>query len=173
MIKIIKYPNKILTVPCLPVVDFKDSEFILLCKNMRQAMFEQGARGLAANQIGSTMRVVVYRPHGVVDKDGNMVFLVNPKLDSINNIEETYLSEGCLSFPGASTVVKRYQHIRVTAQDMYGNITTSQIFSGPDAVSIQHEVDHINGITISDKIDKLSKKAFLKKVRRAVNRSKI
>ena len=107
--------------------------------------------GLAANQIGIPAAVCVIK----VDRP---VVLVNPVVE--NSFKKIFFQEACLSFPGEAVVTQRYANIAVRA-DNHRNL----LFFGEDnlleCVCVQHEIDHLNGITMFDRQKGLDKKNIL------------
>ncbi len=101
--------------------------------------------GLAANQVGATKRVFIMNCNGVKQE------FINPVItkESKNGILH---EEQCLSCPGLTVKVLRKKQITVVAQDQ--NLKTiKRKFRGLTAVVVQHEIDHLNGITLRDKLD--------------------
>lgn len=94
--------------------------------------------GLAAPQIGKNKRVCIIRI-------GEPINLINPEIVNTYDIME-FIDEGCLSFPGQSILTKRYNKIMVK-DSVY---TVGRIFTGLEAVAVQHEIDHLNGNTMFD-----------------------
>lgn len=97
---------------------------------------KKNCAGLAANQIGSNLRVFVVKVRG------KFVAFVNPKFKPVGAKVDSV--EGCLSFPGKKTRVKRYSSIIATPYRKSKYIT----LSGISAIAFQHELDHLNGKTI-------------------------
>ena len=100
--------------------------------------------GLAANQIGINKRVCVIN----VSKP---LVLINPKI--VSSFGKTMFKEGCLSFPGIYVLTKRYKNILVKA-DNHSNFLKFRCENFKDAlecVCVQHEIDHLNGITMFER----------------------
>jgi peptide deformylase len=155
--KIVLYPDDALKVPCIPVVDFEDVEFKQLVEHLIDTAKAYRAQGLAANQIGGRYRVFVSR----VDGQNEYKVYVNPELELEGDIVSNH--EGCLSFPGATALVDRPEECTVTARD----ITGVEFIDNADdvaSVAIQHETDHLDGILMTDKLGRVTKRMFLKKV---------
>ena len=108
--------------------------------------------GLAATQVGVLHRVLVYR----VQQASPVAALVNPEIEWTGDELET-LEEGCLSLPGVHVDVERPVHIRVRARDEHGRSLTVEA-SGLEARVIQHEVDHLDGVLILDRISRSQRK---------------
>lgn len=100
--------------------------------------------GLAASQIGIQKRVCAIN----VEKP---FFLINPVI--IGSFDRVNYNEGCLSFPGQEVITERYRNIAVNAD----NLPATTFFNGDNATSllevvcIQHEIDHLDGITMFDR----------------------
>jgi len=104
---------------------------------MAQLMEASGGVGLAANQVGYPYRVIV------VDLDGALVTMINPKITKICETKIVQY-EGCLSFPGVLAKVYRSKWIKVQWWDMTG-IQHTASFDNQPARIIQHECDHLDG----------------------------
>lgn len=125
---------------CQPV-DFKNPEQNLrLAQHLVQLMFAEKGIGLAANQAGHDLRLFVM----FVDRE--IFHCFNPEI--ISHSEELDLSkEGCLSFPGEICHVPRYNTILTRFYNTRGNPQERE-FTGLAARCFQHELDHLNGITM-------------------------
>ena len=107
-------------------------------KRMRKAMAESGGIGLAAIQIGKPIRAVL-----VQDK-----FLVSPTIVSGTGKAKQF-NEGCLSVPGIRVLKKRVPKVKIHYFDTSWKEHT-KVFRGLEAAIVQHEIDHLNGVLISD-----------------------
>ena len=105
--------------------------------------------GIAAPQIGFLKRIAIINKSVIGSTDH--LILINPEVKAVSCDTITEV-ESCLSFPGMSKRVKRFQNITVSTliNTRLGDSTTTK-FSGYPARVIQHEVDHLNGITLIDK----------------------
>jgi peptide deformylase len=141
-LKIHKWPDKILKKKANKV-DEVDQVIESFLDQMYILMKATDGIGLAANQVGLTMQLVV------IELEGKVYKLVNPK---ITRKEGTIaFKEGCLSFPGIELEIKRSHKICVEALDSKGK----PVILNPEgvlAVVFQHEIDHINGITFIDRV---------------------
>jgi peptide deformylase len=115
--------------------------------------------GLAATQVGVLHRLLVYR----VQSDGPLGVLVNPKLEWSSK-EEEIAEEGCLSLQTVHVEVERAVHVRVSAQDAYGEQILVEA-SGFEARVIQHEMDHLDGVLILDRTPRDQRKEAMKSLR--------
>ena len=141
---IIKDKNK-LTTPC-EVVSLKEGEDIAanLLQELRQS--ESGI-GLAANQIGINKRVCVINVK-------EPLVLINPKIVEKSK-EQFVFPEGCLSFPNDKVKTIRYESIVVEADNHEGqlsfNANSKDINDAFECVCVQHEIDHLDGITMFER----------------------
>jgi peptide deformylase len=117
--------------------------------------------GLAATQVGTLHRVLVYR----VGQDGPIAALVNPEVEWKGKETET-MEEGCLSLPSVLVDVERPLHVRVRAQDEHGESITIEA-SGLEARVIQHEIDHLDGVLILDRTSRDQRKQAMRALREA------
>ena len=142
----------------LPVTRFDDTLAHEL-QRMGQLMDDAIGLGLAATQVGVMHRVLVYR----VGPDAPLVAVVNPELEWTSAELET-AEEGCLSLPGVAVDVDRSVHARVRAQDGHGEPILIEA-SGLEARVLQHEMDHLDGVLIIDRIPKDQRKEALRVLR--------
>jgi peptide deformylase len=128
-------------------------------RRMGQLMDDAIGLGLAATQVGVMHRVLVYR----VGSDGPFVAVVNPELEWSSQ-EQEIAEEGCLSLPGVAVDVERPIHARIRAQDEHGERILIEA-SGLEARVLQHEMDHLDGTLIIDRIPKEQRKEALRILR--------
>jgi peptide deformylase len=115
--------------------------------------------GLAATQVGVMHRVFVYR----VDPEGPVKALVNPVVECTSEELES-AEEGCLSIPGVQVDVERPARVRVRGQDAEGQALEFEA-TGLEARVIQHELDHLNGVLILDRISREQRKQAMREMR--------
>jgi peptide deformylase len=115
--------------------------------------------GLAATQLGTLHRVLVYR----VEHDSPVNALVNPEIEWSGKDTE-WMEEGCLSLPGVHVDVERPIHVRVKARDARGEPLTIEA-SGLEARVIQHEIDHLDGVLILDRTPRDQRKEAMRVLR--------
>lgn len=144
---------KILTDDELPKVKSRDVIFGVdvieqLAKNMFYTMKMSKGIGLAAPQIGILLRVITVDTTSVGGKF--MGIMINPTINPTIDSKKCEFDEGCLSFPNRKVRTKREERIQVRFQDFQGNFKLRE-FSGIDAICIQHEVDHLEGITMFER----------------------
>jgi peptide deformylase len=159
-LKIIYYPDPRLRKISAPVTVFDDS-LKQLAERMLQLMREHRGVGLAAPQVGVNIRLFVINPTG---EPGDDRVYVNPVLTDPAGDEEG--EEGCLSLPGINAKILRSRDLKMTAQDLDGR-AFEEIASGYLARIWQHEMDHLNGTLIIDRMGpaaKLGAKRTLKEL---------
>ena len=115
-------------------------ECITLVVQLGMAMEEFGGVGLAAPQVGISERVIVFKENGCTRA------MINPVIVKHRG-DKRPAKEGCLSFPDASVRVKRWYRITVEFEDVNGT-EHCQTYTGKTARIVQHEIDHLNGVTI-------------------------
>lgn len=141
-LKIHKWPDKILKEKAKRV-DAVDQVIENILDQMYILMKASDGVGLAANQAGLAMQLIV------VEFEGKVYKLVNPKITKKE--EAISLKEGCLSFPGIELEIKRNNKVCIEALDQKGNPVCFDA-KGVLAVVFQHEIDHINGVTFIDRV---------------------
>ena len=120
-----------------------------LTTDMQETLKVAGGVGLAANQVGVTMRLIVLN---VPENDCKVV--VNPEV--IRRIGSRVVNEGCLSIPGYVGEIKRSELVRVKGQDIRGKEIRLKA-DGLFAEVLEHEIDHLNGILYVDHLESQDK----------------
>jgi peptide deformylase len=138
------FGDPVLRAKARPVERF-DDELREEIARMGRLMHDSIGIGLAATQVGTLHRLLVYR----VQHESPIVALVNPVLEWSGK-EAEIADEGCLSLPGVLVEVERPIFIRVTAKDAYGEPIEVEA-AGLEARVIQHEMDHLDGVLILDR----------------------
>jgi peptide deformylase len=138
-----------------------------LAEQLAETMILHNGIGLAAPQCGIPLSVfVVGNPR---DRDTIMA-MFNPSI--VNTMgEETYIEEGCLTYPGLYIKVKRPQQVRLRFTDMNGETTTAK-YTGMTARAIQHECDHLQGIIYKKKANRIHLDRAQKKYKQILRRMK-
>jgi len=152
------FGDPVLRTPAQLVTTF-DKELRVLVKDLADTMIEAPGVGLAAPQIGVSLRVFTY------DVEDQLGHLVNPVLHFPSD-EEQDGEEGCLSIPGLTFDCRRRQHVVAHGQNVHGDPVTID-GSAFLARAIQHETDHLDGILFVDRLDAETKKAALAAIREA------
>jgi peptide deformylase len=130
-------------------------------ERMGELMHDALGVGLAATQLGILHRVLVYRAYA----EDPLTALVNPVLEWQSD-ELEVASEGCLSLPGVHVEVERPARVRVRARDAVGEELEIEADGLPARV-IQHEIDHLNGVLILDRISREARKEAMRTMREA------
>jgi peptide deformylase len=128
---------------------------------MGELMHDALGVGLAATQLGVLHRVLVYRAF----PEDPVTALVNPVLEWTSD-ELEVAEEGCLSLPAVHVEVERAARVRVRAQDETGQELEVEAEGLPARV-IQHEIDHLNGVLILDRISREARKEAMRAMREA------
>lgn len=142
-LEILKFPNDFLRIKATEVIKF-DYELKTFIENLAETMYVAGGVGLAATQVGDPRQIFV------VDETGegkNLTVFINPIILSKKGMIKS--AEGCLSFPGKSSVVQRAKEIEVQALNEAGQQFTINA-SGLLSIIIQHENDHLKGALMID-----------------------
>lgn len=151
------FGDPVLRTPADEVVDF-DKELRTLVADLTETMIDAPGAGLAAPQIGVSLRVFTYHVDGVLGH------LVNPRLRL--GTEEQLGPEGCLSFPELRYDTRRALDVVAHGMNMYGEpveIIGTELL----ARAIQHESDHLDGILFIDRLDKETRREAMKAIREA------
>jgi peptide deformylase len=149
---IIKYPDPRLRELCTPVEEVDDDVRWLVAR-MFELMFPSRGVGLAAPQVGVTLRLFVASPR--LDESDRRVY-INPEIVAVEGAQNG--EEGCLSFPSITCKVKRYDRATIRALGLdgepfeeTGEELTARIF--------QHETDHLDGRLLVDRMSSVAKLA--------------
>ncbi|MBN1791308.1 MAG: peptide deformylase [Bacteroidales bacterium] len=131
-----------------------------LISDMFDTMYKSDGMGLAAPQIGKSIRIFVVDATSLADEDPDLKdfkkAFINPKLQILGE-ETLVMNEGCLSLPKLREDVDRHNKVRITYYDEHWNYTEEE-YEGLKARVIQHEYDHLDGILFVDRINPLRKK---------------
>jgi len=152
--RITKYGEKILAKKTKRVVfDEIKKDLAVLLVDMFETMDAVGGAGLAANQVGLDLRLAVIKIHRE-DEDPLSIVIINPEM--VEKSGSMYEDEGCLSFPGLFAKVKRAAKVKVRALNEKGlpiEINAEGLF----AKALQHEMDHLDGVTFVDRLPLLTR----------------
>jgi peptide deformylase len=155
-----KLGDPVLRASALPVERF-DEELAREAERMGELMHDALGVGLAATQVGILHRMLVYRAYS----DDPLTVLVNPELEWASD-ELVAGEEGCLSLPGVHVEVERHAAVRVRARNERGEELRVEA-EGLDARIIQHEMDHLDGVLILDRISRQARKEAMRALREA------
>lgn len=154
--KITEYPEKVLAAVGEPVTEFGE-ELEKLCDEMFETMYEAEGVGLAAPQIGLSLRLFV------MDCEGIKLVAANPEI--IEREGEQSGPEGCLSVGKVPAVVVRAERARLRAQDAKGEWFEREA-TGYAARCFQHETDHCDGKLFIDHLPKMRREMVIKKFKK-------
>jgi peptide deformylase len=163
ILKIVKYPEPVLSKPGEPVTEF-DADLRKLVADMFETTYAEQGIGLAAPQVGVSKRLAtIDLSMGKNPKD--RLVLINPEI--IEREGRLYEEEGCLSFPDIREKVVRAAKVRVRAQDEYGKWFE---MDGEDLMSrcLQHEIDHTDGMLFIFRMSGLKRDVNLRKIRKLI-----
>lgn len=140
-----------------------DDEIKTLAANMFETMYFERGIGLAAVQVGVLKRMLVadvtWREEG---GPGEQYVLINPEIMP-KECEPNVYKEGCLSFPDQFVDVERPESVRVRYQDLSGAWVEKE-FDGLLATCVQHEIDHLNGVVLTDYASPVKRDMILRKL---------
>jgi peptide deformylase len=156
-----KFGDPVLRTQARPVDRFDDA-LRDEARRMGELMIDALGVGLAANQVGILHRLLVYRVH----PQSPVAALVNPEIE-FSSREDEILEEGCLSLPAVHVDVERPVFVRVRGQDENGEPLLIEA-SGLEARVIQHEMDHLDGVLILDRISRQQRKEAMRALREAL-----
>ncbi|MBW2324741.1 MAG: peptide deformylase [Deltaproteobacteria bacterium] len=162
-LRILTYPDPFLKKEAGPI-ETVDEQIVTLANDMLETMYNAPGVGLAAPQVGEDKRLVVI---DVNQKEGGQdpLVLINPEV--VDSDGEVVYEEGCLSVPDCLADIKRAERVRVRGLDLEGNpvdIEADDLL----AIALQHEIDHLNGVLIIDRISPLKRELYRRKVRKAL-----
>ena len=166
LLPILIYPEPVLRKLARPVTPADADEVRRLVPSMFATMYKAPGIGLAANQIGSLLRVIVL---DVAPKDEqNPIALINPEIIA-QSAETATQEEGCLSIPELYAEVTRPARVKVRYQDLDG-VKKEIEADGLLSACLQHEIDHLNGVLFVDYLSALKRNMLLRKLAKAQKR---
>lgn len=157
--EVVIWPDPGLKAQADPVKVF-DGHLQALLDDMVETMYAEEGVGLAGPQVGVCMRVFVVDPEPN-EPDSRPRFFINPEI--IEAEGETLFEEGCLSVPGEVIEIPRHTSVKVRAQDRDGHSFELEA-EGLLAIAIQHELDHLDGALIVDRLSALKRDMVKKKM---------
>jgi peptide deformylase len=156
--QITHYPAEVLAGRAHPVEKI-DESIRQLVKKMTDIMLENKGVGLAAPQAGVPLRLFIISLDGTKE---NVKVYINPTVTPLGELDA--IDEGCLSVPGVFTKIKRYKKCKVTATGLDGK-EFSEEAEGLYARALQHECDHIDGVTIVNRMGQTAKIAHRRRLK--------
>lgn len=161
--KITHYPAKVLTGKAQPVEEIND-DIHKLVEKMTDLMIAHKGIGFAAPQAGVSLRLFIISLDGSRE---NIRVYINPTVTTQGSLETN--EEGCLSVPQVYTKIKRYTKATVTATGLDGREFTEQA-EGLYARALQHEFDHIEGVTIADRMGSAARIAHRRQLKKLLEK---
>lgn len=161
VLEILKYPHPLLKKRC-EKVDRIDGEVKKLIRDMTETMYQANGIGLAACQVGVSRRVIVVDV-SPIDPEKEFFAMVNPEV--ISEEGEIEHEEGCLSVPDCLEKLKRKEKVLVRGFSPAGKEIEISA-EGILAIAIQHEIDHVNGVLILDRISRLKREIYRNKLKK-------
>jgi peptide deformylase len=158
---ILQYPDKRLRNRGEPVAAVTP-EIVALIEDMKETMYAAPGCGLAAPQIGVSLRIFIIDTAGEDEPSALRVF-INPEIVSLEG--KAVWEEGCLSFPGVHEDIERAAKVTVRALDERGQkieLTTDGLLG----VAVQHENDHLDGVLMIDHMGVLKRRLALRKLQK-------
>ena len=152
--------DEVLRVPGEAVSEF-DDELRALVKDMFETMYHAEGIGLAAPQVGLSLRLCVLDVRDDEGSDAARLALVNPEVVRASH-QTDKATEGCLSIPGLEEFVTRPARVTVRATDPNGEPIEVEA-DGLLARALQHELDHLDGVLFIDRVSPLKRRMLLKK----------
>ena len=163
LLEIRKYPEKILKQKTT-LIEAIDSDVHCLIDDMIETMYAARGIGLAANQVGVSKRLCVIDTSGREERS-ELVVLINPVIVEKEGAEES--DEGCLSIPGYLPIIKRSAKVTVKALNRAGKPVQLEA-TGLFARALQHEIDHLEGLLIIDRLSTIKREFFKKRYKRSL-----
>jgi peptide deformylase len=158
---ILHYPDPRLRQKAQPVGDITP-EIVKLIDDMAETMYAAPGVGLAATQIGEPHRIFLV-DIAADNEPSNLLVFINPEI--VRQEGQQVGPEGCLSFPGISEDIKRAERVRVRARGRDGE-TFEIAADGLLAVAVQHELDHLDGVLMIDRMGTLKKRIVQRKMQK-------
>lgn len=161
LLNILQYPDPRLKKIAKPItlssIPSKVTKNII--DNMFETMYQAKGIGLAATQVDIQLQIITI---DVSEHKNQPLCLINPQITNKQSVMVSH-EEGCLSFPGVYATVKRYSHITIEFLEPSGH---NKILQADNLLSIciQHEIDHLNGITFFDHLSPLKQKMLDRKL---------
>lgn len=154
--EVITFPHPVLRQNCEVVANI-NGDIIQLIDDMSETMYAHRGIGLAAPQIGVTKRIIV------LDVGQGLISLLNPEI--VDSQGTAVREEGCLCLPEITVNVERKEKIYLRGIDKKGKEVAFEA-DGILARALQHEIDHLHGTLIIDKLSKLKRDIIIRRLRK-------
>jgi len=167
VLEILKYPHPLLKKRSQEIEKI-DENIRHLIQDMTETMYDANGVGLAACQVGVGKRIIVLDV-SPMDPEQDLFALINPEI--VAEEEEIDHEEGCLSVPDCQEIIKRKQKVRIRGMSSEGKEVELEA-QGILAIALQHEVDHLNGVLILDRMSGLKREIYRNKLRKKKQKEK-
>lgn len=149
--------DPVLRTPCDPITEI-DDRVRSLVEDLLETVDHEGRAGLAANQIGVSLRAFSWN---IEDEIG---YVLNPRIVALSEEEYQDGDEGCLSVPGLWYPTRRAWYARVEGEDLDGK---QVVVEGVELMArcLQHEVDHLDGMLYIDRLERTVRKKAMRALR--------
>jgi len=167
VLEILTYPHPLLRKPCKEVgtIDDETREFI---RDMVETMYSANGIGLAASQVGVSKKIIVIDV-SPIDSQHELMAVINPEI--VSSEGEIDHEEGCLSVPDCFEKVRRKEKLQVLGMTPEGRKIEMNA-EGILAITLQHEIDHLNGVLILDKISGLKRELYRRQLKKKKEKEK-
>ena len=164
--RILIYPEDCLKQVAEPVTNFEDPALRILVEDMAETMYDAPGVGLAAPQVGVSLRVAITDVNWKTSDTGerNYTVWINPEF-TWKSEEKDVHEEGCLSLPEIYGDVARPNAVRLKWYDLEGK-KYEEDFEGFQAVALQHEFDHLDGKVFIDYFSRLKRSMIVKRLKK-------
>ena len=166
VLEIKEYPEKVLSQKAAPISEINKAVQRLI-DDMIETMYAAPGIGLAAPQVGVSGRLIVIDVSIREEEKTPLIVLINPEI--VNAQGEIESEEGCLSLPDYNTMVKRSERIAVRGLNREGKAVEIEA-EGLLSRAFQHEIDHLNGILLIDRISSIKREFFKKRFQKALSK---
>jgi len=159
--RILTYPDTVLRERCEHVTNI-DGKIQQLIDDMAETMYHAPGVGLASNQVGEPLSIIVFDT-SARDEPNDLIVMINPEIIEADGAIVN--EEGCLSVIDYRAEVKRAERVTVRGLDREGNPITIRK-EGLPAIVLQHEIDHLNGILFIDHISRLKRELYKRRLKK-------
>jgi peptide deformylase len=165
--EIITYPHRVLLKKANPISEI-DKKIWTLIDDMAETMYDGSGVGLAANQVGELRRVILVDT-SPKDEPNELITLINPEIIMAEG--SVAIEEGCLSCLDFRADIPRAEKIIVRALDKDGKPFELRA-EGIQAIALQHEIDHLNGILIINHVSSLKRELYKRKLKKMLQKDR-
>ena len=172
VLSIVTLPDEVLLRKAEEIDNIND-HIVTLAKDMAETMYTAPGVGLAANQVGRLLRLIVvdveYAYMEPQNRTKKPIFIINPRISASDG--SVSHEEGCLSVPEFNVEIKRPERVQVEGVDLDGNPIGIEA-EGLLARALQHEIDHLNGTTILQHASALKRNMYNRKLKKNARRNR-